>query len=69
MQQGMRSGQRRGMLRLFAALLKVKFGPAGVDFMPRLEAIQQLETLEAAQDAIINASTPDEFDQFLNNLP
>jgi hypothetical protein len=55
-----RKGIEKGLLRGIEAMLKLKFGPDGLQLMPEIRALQDHEVLEAVLDAIESAASPDD---------
>jgi hypothetical protein len=55
-----RVGRRAGMREGIEALLRVRFGEAGVKLMPEIRDLHDEETLRAILKALETAATPDE---------
>ena len=53
-------GRMEGLLRGIRSLLKVRFGEAGLQLLPEIERIYELEKLEAVMDALENTATPED---------
>jgi hypothetical protein len=75
MQKGLQRGLQRGVQRVrpialdsIRLALELKFGPAGLDLMPTIEAIEDLDRLQGIPRAIQQAATLDDFRAALARL-
>jgi hypothetical protein len=59
-QEGLREGKREGLLRAITLGLKLKFGPEGLQLLPTMQAITDVDKLEALCDAIETATSLEE---------
>ena len=57
---GREKGLEEGLLKGLEAILKLKFGEAGLALMPEIRELQDHELLEAALEAVGEVSSPDE---------
>jgi hypothetical protein len=61
--EGLLEGKREGLLRAAALGLKLKFGAEGLELMPAIQAIAEVEKLESLCDALEKASSLEELRQ------
>ncbi len=62
-QRGIQQGMRRGLLSGITLGLELKFGSVGLQLLPEIREIENVELLEAIAEAIKTASTLDELRQ------
>lgn len=62
-QQGIQQGMRQGLLLGIRLGLDLKFGTQGLELMPEIREIENVELLEAIQEAIKTVSTREELRQ------
>jgi len=53
-------GHRNGLLEGIHSLLKVRFGEAGLQLLPEVERVYELEKLQAVLHALETVDTPEE---------
>jgi len=63
LQEGQQRGMRRGLLSGITLGLELKFGSAGLQLLPEIREIENVERLEAIAEAIKTASTLEELRQ------
>jgi hypothetical protein len=61
--EGLLEGKREGLLRALALGLKLKFGAEGLQLMPAIQAITEIQKLEALCDALEKAISVEEIRQ------
>jgi predicted transposase YdaD len=59
-QQGRREALQEGLLKAIQFGLELKFGVAGLALMPEIQKIQDLDLLNAIQEALKIANSPEE---------
>jgi predicted transposase YdaD len=59
-QEGEQHGRETGLLRGIETALELKFGAAGLQLLPEIQAIHDLEKLDVILQRIRTAATPDE---------
>ncbi|NOX56754.1 MAG: cytosolic protein [Planctomycetes bacterium] len=59
-EEGREEGRREGLLRGIEVALEIRFGSDGRDLLPLVQAEKRTEVLEAVQQALLTAKTPDE---------
>jgi predicted transposase YdaD len=62
-QRGEQRGLRKGLLAGIGLALKLKFGLAGTMLLPEIYALEDVAMLQAVQDSIEVAATPEELRQ------
>jgi len=60
MQQGIQQGVREGLLAGIEVSLELKFGERGLQLLPEIYKIEDVDVLRAVQQTIRSASTPDD---------
>ncbi|MEW6495308.1 MAG: hypothetical protein AB1589_22750 [Cyanobacteriota bacterium] len=63
LQQGLEQGLRQGLLLGIALGLELKFGNEGLQLMPEIREVENVEVLEAIQEAIKTVQTLDDLCQ------
>ena len=63
LRQGEQRGLRKGLLGGIGLALKLKFGLAGTILLPEIYAIEDVAVLQAVQDSIEVAATPEDLRQ------
>jgi hypothetical protein len=58
---GIEKGKREGFLKALTLGIKYNFGPDGLKLLPAIQAINDVEKLEALCDALDKVSSLDEF--------
>jgi hypothetical protein len=61
--EGLLEGKREGLLKALTLGLKLKFGPEGLQLMPAVQAITEVDKLEVLCDALEKATSLDELRQ------
>ena len=61
-------GQQEGRLSSIELSLEVKFGNEGLNFMPKISQISDIEQLKAIQRSILTAETLEELRRILENM-
>jgi hypothetical protein len=59
-EEGKREGLREGLFKAIALGLKLKFGPEGLQLMPAIQALTEVDKLEALYEAVEKATSLDE---------
>jgi len=67
LQQGERRGEIRGILSSIEVALEIKFGNDGLQLLPTISQILDLERLKAIQIALITGTTLDELRKLISN--
>lgn len=65
-QEGRKEGQREGILSGIELALEIKFGAEGLQLMPEISQISDLDRLKAIQQGIKSVNILDELRQFMN---
>jgi hypothetical protein len=60
---GIEKGKRDGLLKGIASSLEIRFGPKGLQLLPTIQALTDVDKLEAILDAIKSATTLDDVRQ------
>jgi len=64
-EEGRREGGRQVMLSSIELILEMKFGQEGLQFMPQISQVADLEQLKNIQRSILTVNTFDELQQFM----
>jgi hypothetical protein len=64
MRKGLLEGKREGLLKAVSLGLKLKFGPDSLHLLPAIQAITEIDKLEALCDALEEVTNLDELRQW-----
>ena len=68
-QQGVQSGRRKELLSGIELALELRYGNAGLQLLPEIRALEDVERLSAVREGIRSAQTPDELRAIFSECP